>query len=174
MAATAAAVLGWGWWHAQTHASVHVAINDVALKTAQQLWGGLKSGDVVLRGRGGRALAHGRMRETLGIVDFTDAAAGNCERFESGTPHQNAGRAGWATCFEDRSRWQAGWARDVASASVSTGACRIDKVPVRARRHDDWWLWWVPLPHVGGTPYANYSFELFIDSAKCAAVSPAP
>ena len=107
-----------------------------------------------------RALAHGRIREKLGIVDFTDAAAGNCERFESGTPNQNAGRAGWA--------------RDVASASVSTGACRIDKVPVRARRYDDWWRWWVPLPHVGGTTYANYSFELFIDSANCAAVSPAP
>jgi len=92
-------VLGWGWWHAHTHASVHVAINDVALKTSQQLWGELRSGDVVLRDRTGRALAHGRIREPLSIVDFTDDAAGHCERFESGTPHGNAGRVGWATCF---------------------------------------------------------------------------
>ncbi len=39
---------------------------------------------------------------------------------------------------------------------------------------NDWWLWWLPLPHVGGTPYANYSFQIFIDSANCVAVSPDP
>jgi hypothetical protein len=172
--ALAAALLAWGWWHAHTHASVHVAVNDVALKTPQRRWAGLTAGELALHDRSAHALARGRVREPLGIVDFTDAAAGNCERFEGGTPHDNAQHTGWATCFEGRSRWQAGWVREVATATVTTAACRIDGVPVRSRVDNDWWLWWVPLPHVGGTPYANYSFEILIDSANCVAVSPDP
>jgi hypothetical protein len=163
-----AAVLGWGWWHAHTHASVHVAVNDVALKTPHRLWAELRSGELVLRDRAGRALAHGRVTEPYGIVAFRDAAAGDCGRFER---QDDAARAGWQTCYEGLSRWQAGWAAEVASASVTAGACVIDKVQVRTRRDSDWWLWWVPLPHVGGAPSAYYSFELFIDSAKCAAAT---
>ena len=167
-------MLGWGWWHAQTHASVHVAINDVALKTRQRLWAELKSGELVLRDATGRALAHGRITGPYGIVEFTDAAAGDCGRFERQVPYDAAARAGWQSCFESLSRWQAGWARQVVTASVAAGTCKIDVVPVEAGRSDEWWLWWVPLPHVGGTPYTTYSMRIFIDSAKCVAVSPAP
>lgn len=169
--AGAAGALGWGWWRTHTHASVHVAVNDVALKTPQRLWAELRSGELVLRDRAGRALAHGRVTEPYGVVEFSDAAAGDCARFERQTP---LGSAGWQSCFEALSRWQAGWADNVVSASVTTGACRIETVPVRARRDAAWWLWWVPLPHVGGTPYANHSFSLFIDSASCTALTPAP
>ncbi len=167
-------MLGWGWWHAHTHASVHVAVNDIALQTPQRRWAALDAGELVLRDASGRALAHGRISAPYGSVDFTDAAAGNCARFERQAPYDAAARAGWQACFESLSRWQAGWAREVTSASLSTGACRIDRLPVQVRRSADWWLWWVPLPHVGGTPYTNFSLELFIDSAKCAAASPGP
>ena len=167
-------MLGWGWWHARTHANVHVAVNDVALRTPRQLWDQLKSGEFVLRDSAGRALAHGRLTGPYGTVNFTDAAAGDCGRFQRQAPYDDAARAGWQACFEGLSRWQAGWTAEVASAAVTAGACRIDKVPVRTRRYDDWWLWWVPLPHVGGRPYASYSLEIFIDSAKCAAASPGP
>jgi hypothetical protein len=171
LAAGMAAVLGWGWWHAHTHASVRVVVNDLALKTPQRLWAELQSGELVLRDRGGRALAHGRVTKPYGIVEFSDAAAGDCGRFERQAPFDAAARAGWQSCYEGLSRWQAAWAADVASASVTAGACKLDQVPVRTRRDADWWLWWVPLPHVGGTPYAYFSFELFIDSARCAAAT---
>ena len=140
LAAALAAVLGWGWWHAHTHASVRVAVNDLALKTPQRLWAELRSGELVLRDRGGRALAQGRLAGPYAIVEFTDAAAGDCGRFERQTPYDPAARAGWQACFEGLSRWQATWASEVASASVMTTGCRIDVVPVRARRDDDWWL----------------------------------
>jgi len=172
--AAIAALLGWGWWHAQTHASVHVAINDVALKTPQRRWAGLPAGSLVLRDKAGRALAHGRITARYGSVEFTDAEAGDCGRFERQVPYDASARAGWQTCFEGLSRWQAGWAGAVASAGVMTGNCTIERVPVRVRRDAEWWLWWLPLPHLGGTPYANYSFELFVDSANCAAVNPDP
>jgi hypothetical protein len=169
-----AAALAWGAWHAHTHAHVHVGINDVALKTPQLLWAPLKSGELVLRDAAGGALAHGHVTAPLGIVEFSDAAAGDCARFERQAAFDAAARAGWQSCYEGKSRWQATWAGDVASAGIRTGACVLDKVPVRARRSSDWWLWWVPLRHVGGTPYASYSFELLIDSAACTATSPAP
>jgi hypothetical protein len=169
-----AAVLGWGWWHSHTHADVHLAINDVALKTARQRWAPLESGALVLRDEGGRALAHGSLTAPHRIVEFSDDAAGDCGRFERQVPQDAAARAGWRACYEGRSRWQARWAGKVAYASISTGTCTIEKVPVRTRRYDDWWLWWVPLPHVGGMSSAYYAYELFVDSAACSAVTPAP
>jgi hypothetical protein len=171
----AAAALGWGAWHARTHASVRVAVNDLGQKTPGLLWASLKSGELVLHDRTGRALAHGRMTAPHGVVEFTDAAAGDCGRIGRQVPYDSAARAGWQHCFEGLSRWQSSWAGEVVAASVTTGTCHIAGVPVAARHEAQWWLWWVPLPHVGGKPYTHYTFELFIDSTTCAAaVSPAP
>jgi hypothetical protein len=172
--AVVAAVLGWGWWQAQTHADVAVNIGDIALKTPQQRWAALQSGTVVLRDHRGQALAHSRVTAPNGSLEFSDAAAGDCGRFERQSPYDAAARGGWQACYEARSRWQAGWADKVAFASVGTGNCNISEVPVQARRYDNWWLWWVPLPHVGGAPTAYYAFNLYVDSAACAAVSPGP
>ena len=172
--AVAAAVLGWGWWQARTHADVHVAVNDIARETPNQRWAALESGTVVLRDGAGQALAHGVVTGPLHLVEFSDAEAGDCARFERQAPFDAAARQAWAACYERRARWQATWARSVATASVSTRACRIDRAPVQVRRYDDWWLWWVPLPHVGGSTSAQYTFEATVDSAACKAVNPAP
>ncbi|MEO5770992.1 MAG: hypothetical protein ABIQ29_02870 [Burkholderiaceae bacterium] len=153
---------------------MQIAINDVALRTPQRRWADLKAGELVLQDAAGRALAHGRLVAPYAVVEFTDAAAGDCARFERQAPYDGAARAGWQTCFERLSRWQAGWAGVVVSAFVVAGPCRIDRVPVHVRHNADWWLWWVPLPHIGGTPYASYTFEFFIDSTACVAVSPGP
>ncbi len=32
---------------------------------------------------------------------------------------------------------------------------------------DDWWLWWIPLPHIGGSPYTYFKLTLWIDSGNC-------
>jgi hypothetical protein len=171
--AVAAAVFGWGWWQAQTHADVHVAVNDLALKTPNLRWGALRSGTLVLHDAGGQALAHAYVAGEH-LIKFSDAPASECDRYERQAPFDAAAREGWSRCYAARSAWQAGWAGKVAFASVDTGRCTIGKAPVQARRYDDWWLWWVPLPHVGGSASAYYAFEVFIDSAACAAVSPGP
>jgi hypothetical protein len=45
-------------------------------------------------------------------------------------------------------------------------------VPVGRREYGDgWWLWWLPLRHVGGQPYRYFALEVHIDSARCAAVT---
>jgi len=136
-AALASAALAWGAWHAHTHAHVHVAVNDVALKTPQRLWAPLPSGEVALRDAAGRTLAHGRVTAPYGSIEFSDAAAGDCARFEREAPFDAAARAGWQSCYEGKSRWQATWASDVADARVSSDACVIDKVPVRMHHSSD-------------------------------------
>jgi len=173
--AAAAAVLGWGWWQTQTHVDVHVAINDVALKTPSRRGGALESGTLVLRDERGQALAHAGVTGPKHLLEFNDAAAGDCGCFERQAPSDAAARAQWQACYAGRARWQAGWAGKAVSASVTSGRCQIDQVPVNARRYEDWWLWWVPpLSHVGGSACGYYAFELYVDSAACAAVNPGP
>jgi hypothetical protein len=111
----------------------------------------------VLRDAEGRELAHARSAEPYGVVDFSDLAA----------------RAAWQACFESLSRWQALWAPKSRLPAWSRRAAASRTCP-GARIDSNWSLWWVPLPHVGGAPYDNYSFTVFIDSAKWAAASPGP
>ena len=170
----AAAVLGWGWWQARTHADVRVAVNDVALKTGNLRWAALEPGTFVLRDAAGQALAHGVVTGPQHGIEFSDDAAGNCARFEGQAPFDAAMRERWHACYQQRARWQAGWVGQVVSASLATGACTLDQLPVQTRRYDDWWLWWVPLPHIGGSASASYTFEIYVDSAACKAFSPGP
>jgi hypothetical protein len=45
-------------------------------------------------------------------------------------------------------------------------------VPVSVREYaDDWWLWWVPLPHLGGPPYTNLELTVNLDSEHWRAAS---
>jgi hypothetical protein len=127
------AIPGWGWWHAHSHAAVGVTVNDVALTTPQRSWGQVKSAELVLRDAAGRELAHARLTEPYGLVDFSGAAAGDCGRVEREAAFAAAARAAWQACFEGLSRWQATWVPKVASASVVTAGWRIATMPARAR-----------------------------------------
>ena len=63
------------------------------------------------------------------------------------------------------------WAPQVRDARVAVAGCTVERVTVRRRSSSDWWLWWVPLPHVGGTPLGYHTLELHLDSARCVAVT---
>jgi hypothetical protein len=124
------------------------------------LWADVRDARLSLRDAAGTVLAeavleppHGLPRWTgpQGAVDCLDARAGES----------------WQRCFEQQSRWMAQWVPRADHAAVSVGACRIERLPVQRRSHDDWWLWWVPLPHVGGTPMSHHTLELHLDSVRC-------
>ena len=40
-------VLGWGYWHMVTHATLNLSLQDVSLKTDRQAYGGVVSADIV-------------------------------------------------------------------------------------------------------------------------------
>jgi len=165
--------LGWGYWHTLTHATVNVALHDVALKTDRQAYGQIKNAEIVLLDADGAALAQGRASEPYGTVWFKHPQVGDCSRFESQATVADAAPQAWTDCFEAQSTWFAQWMHQTRYASLKFGPCRIEKIPVQIYSSaGDWWLWWVPLPHIGGKPYTYYGLTLTVDGAHCSAAGP--
>lgn len=163
----AAAVLGHGAWRAYTHADVWLQVKDHAGRTSRVLWVDVNEAQVVLRDAADRVLAEASLTPPYGQTRYTGpAGAVDCSALE------RQGGAAWRDCFESQSRWLARWAPHVHHARVSVGRCAIDRAPVHGRRFGDWWLWWVPLPHMGGSPVNRYVLAIHIDSARCVITQP--
>ena len=78
----------------------------------------------------------------------------------------------YAACYEVHSAWASGWASRVRSATVTVGGCALGNLPVNVYSSNaDWWLWWVPLPHVGGTPRRYFEHVVKVNTKSCTAVS---
>ena len=55
-------------------------------------------------------------------------------------------------------------------ADVKFAQCELKGVPaISQKSNGDWWLWWVPLPHIGGKPLTYYSMFIHVDGINCAA-----
>jgi hypothetical protein len=171
--ALTAAVLGWGYWHAATHAALQVSLQDVSLRNDRQAYGTVLAADLVFKDAAGTALANGRADKPLGIVSIDHPKVGDCSREERQASASRQNMDAWRRCFETKSRWMTTWIRQVRYASMDLGNCRIDQVPVSLEESKDtWWLWWIPNPHIGGLSYTYFQLTLRIDSANCRAVSP--
>ena len=60
------------------------------------------------------------------------------------------------------------WAGKVRQVNLKSPICQLENYPVAVSRYNsDWYIWWVPLPHVGGKPYAYYSLNITIDEKDC-------
>jgi hypothetical protein len=162
-----AAILGWGYWHVSTHADVHVSLWDVALKTDRQLYGSLVAADVLFRDEAGTELAAARADHPTGLVSIIHPAVGDCRQEE------RAGGDAWRQCYETHSRWISRWARHARTARVTFGMCTIDSLPVEVEEsRGDWWLWWVPTPHIDNSASTHVELAVWIDSAQCRAAEP--
>jgi hypothetical protein len=161
-----AAVLGYGAWRAHTHASVWLNVNDHAGRTRDRLWAGVTEGRVAFRDGAGRVLAEAVLEPPQGLPRWIGPAG------EVVDCRPQLDRAAWQHCWERQSRWMARWAAQAHEARVSVGGCTVDRVPVQRRTSADWWLWWVPLPHVGGAPSGNHTLTLHLDSARCTTEKP--
>ena len=161
------AILGWGYWHVSTHADVHVSLRDVALKTERQLSEPLLAADVLFRDETGTVLATARADKPTGIVSMMHPTAGDCRQEE------RAGGDAWRQCYETHSRWFSTWVRQARMARVSFGTCTIERVPVEVEEsRGDWWLWWVPSPHIDNSASTHFEFTVSVDSANCRAAEP--
>ena len=157
--ALAAAVLGYGAWHAHTHATVGFYLSD------QQGHGGVRDAELLLRDAHGDALAQVQLHPPHGLARYVGTGAIDCSAEES------RGGPDWQRCFEAQSRWFAHWAARVASADLRVGDCRVTALPLSNTVYGDWWLWWVPLPHVGGKPYRHVSLRGALDVTPCAGLT---
>jgi hypothetical protein len=162
----AAAVLGWGYWHAIAHAYLHIHVDDYGLRSSSLIYGAPHDVEVTFRNGSNAPLAMARSIEPAGylLAVHPDADIGTCEHRASPGDH--------SSCYKQYSAWSSRWAPDVRSADVRIGACRLEGVPVATSvSNSEWLLWWVPLPHVGGLPRRYFDFAMAVDSRACAAVA---
>ena len=168
IAALIAAALAYGAWRAHGHADLSLVLNDLSLRDARRVWGELREGQLVLRDKDGVALATARFTAPDGVLRYSGHGAVDCASVEAQSGPD------WQRCAKARSAWIAGWVDRAISADVRSAGCTIADVPLQRRVYSDWWLWWVPLTHVGGSPSRLVSLTAFIDAKRCVAVSPAP
>jgi len=166
---------GYGYWYAWTHASLWVHVDDVAPKGEGGTSVVANGVTLTFRDKARATLAVARAVEPIGVILAVHPRAdvGNCRQTELFPPAGNAAPGDYARCFEQHSAWAATWAPRVHSADGSVGSCQVRAVAVAVRvSHSDWLLWWVPLPHIGGTPLQHVDLAVTIDSRACAAVRP--
>jgi hypothetical protein len=160
-----ALVLGWGYWHAVTHASLQIDVDDFGLRSGNQAYGAPHNVTVTFRDRSNTALAVANSIEPAGylLAVHPNADIGTCEH--------RASQREYSSCYQQYSSWSSQWAPHVHSADVSIGECHLHGVPVATSvSNSEWLLWWVPLPHVGGVPRRHFDFTIALDSRACVAV----
>lgn len=162
MLALVASIPLWGYWRTTRSGDLYVTVHDVALANDRQLSGWVTAGDLVFRDVAGRVLATGTADSRM-----THPTLGDCRAEEE------RGGAAWQTCFAGQSRWLMTWVRDARRAAVRLDSCTIENVPVAVEEsRDQWWLWWVPHPHLDNSTRTHFRVRLWIDSANCTPAVP--
>ena len=159
-----AVVLAYGYWHAKTHATLYVSWTDSSERSRYQP---ILDGELSFMNASGEVVAKAKPEAPHGAIYVSEPGQYSCHEFEQLAFFSLEARDGWNQCFETQSRWLSKSAPEITSVIVQTGSCLLT-MPVTLSKASDWWLWWVPSPHVGGTPYTHYSISISIDAANCA------
>ena len=154
----AAGVLGYGYWHSTSHATLTVVLTDSSRKERD---GRVLNAELVFLDATSRSIARGKNDSKLGIVLLRHPKTGYCG--------PDLTLEAYRACVIAQSEWIAGWVDQLRFVSVVLGNCRIERLPVEVTaRRDNVATWWVPLPRVGGRPYTHYRVQLEVDSKVCA------
>lgn len=166
--AVCAGVLGYGWWQASTHASFHAdfrLLNHQRPSTQEPVMPGAQ---VHFLDAGGDTLAQGVNDELHNYIHLIHPEVGDCHDLERAATTSSDGRAAWQACYETLSSWTASWIRKVRQVAVRLEDCQFAPRPAEvAEYYADWYLWWLPLPHVGGTLYRHYRLRMEVDMENC-------
>ncbi len=117
------AALGWGYWHAQTHAGLNLQVHDHGLRTERQLYGTPHDVTLELLGPANEPLAKARSVEPIGYIlaVHPNDAIGNCEHRGIRAPGGPAAPGDHEDCYAAHSAWAAQWAPNVRRANVLVG-----------------------------------------------------
>jgi len=159
-------VLAFGYWHATTHSSLYVSLNIAAEADRKAL--PTLDAEVQFLDSSGNVLANGVRDKQYNFVNLINPAYGDCREVEKAAAFSQQARASWHECFERQSTWIATWIGDVAAVNVKYENCLIKNSPIAISRSSaNWYLWWVPHPHIGGKPYSDYSATIVVDAKDC-------
>jgi hypothetical protein len=161
-------VLAYGYWFALTHGTVYMFATDVSdRENVRQV----VPVDLALFDSSGRLLARAAGAAPEGAVFLTWPTEYACHGAERDAAVSPAAREEWERCFARLSQWVPTWIGSLNYVELRSGSCTIERIPVAATEYrDNWWLWWLPLVHVGGKPYTSYSISIQVDLVKCEAV----
>jgi hypothetical protein len=153
----AAGVLGYGYWHSASHATLSIFLTDTSRKERD---GRVLNAEIVLLDASSRPIARGKTDDKLGIVLLRHPVSGYCGA--------DFTLEAYRACVIAQSGWLAGWVDQLRFVSVVLGNCRIERVPVEVTvRRDNLATWWIPLPQFGGRPYTHYRVQLKVDAKVC-------
>jgi len=159
-------VLAFGYWHSTTHSSFYVSLNIAA--EADSNTPSSPEARVQFLDSRRRVLANGVRDRQFNFVHLIHPAHGDCHEVEKMAAFSKEARTSWQECFEHQSVWIARWIGDVAGVNVKYGDCVVQNSPITiSRSRSDWYLWWVPHPHIGGKPYSDYSATIVVDEKDC-------
>jgi hypothetical protein len=159
-------ILGYGYWHSSTHASFHVELKmeDETGKDLKSLPGA----EVKFLDSEGRVLATGISDERYNFVHLIHPEVGDCHDVEKEAPFSKAARNAWQKCFARQSIWIPRWVREVRQVEINYQECLYQNIPITVSEYNSgWYLWWVPLPHVGGKPYTYFSARIIVEERDC-------
>jgi hypothetical protein len=156
-------VLGYGYWHAVTHASFHIDMNLRTGPVARPR--AMPNAEIVFLDESGAILARGVSDSNANFVHLLHPEVGDCHEREETATVSKEGKTAWQECFTLQSVWIPTWAQDLRQVDVTYNGSRFDKIPVTVSEYNsEWFLWWVPLPHVGGKPYTYFRATINVDA----------
>lgn len=159
-------ILGYGYWHSATHASFHIQLNFKDITKGDPAI--IPEINIHFLDSEGRVLATGISDQQYNYVHLIHPEVGDCHAVEKSAAFSTAGRESWQTCFENLSTWIPTWADAVRQVNLKTQNCYLNNIPVTVSKYNaDWYLWWVPHPHIGGKPYTYYSLTITVDEKNC-------
>ena len=159
-------VLGYGYWRVSTYGWLHVSLRDVS--GSERGYTLIKDAEITLHDFNGNVLAKGKSDNKHGVVYLAHPEVGFCVEEESRAPFSKDDRQSWYDCYEKQATWVVEWARNAQFMDIAFDQCDLQKIPVSVSEFkDDWWLWWVPHPRIGGQPSTYFSINVQVDSANC-------
>lgn len=157
-------VLAYGYRYGKNHGSLYVMVMDVSDREHPK---DIRSVELSFLDSSGNELAQAAGTEKSGAIFVSSPKVYSCRELEERATSPQ-GENDWAKCFERQSRWLTTWVRDVKSVDIRSSSCSI-RMPISVSEHaDTWWLWWVPLRHIGGKPYTFFSFTITFEGRSCA------
>ncbi len=117
----------------------------------------------------GTKLAQATADSATGSIYLTSPAEYACHAIELRTTTDLDARREWSRCFARQSQWLMTWVSRAKFVDIDAPPCALHRNPVAITRlEDQWWLWWLPVRHVGGDPYTYWRAEARFDRANCA------
>ncbi len=126
----------------------------------------VSSADISLRDDAGREVAGLVTDGEYGAAYLLRPAGTVCLRVENGDLRGDYGRA-WMSCVKNQRKWLARELPKVTRVVVTRAGCKAESVTTFHVSDDMAYVWWIPLPHVGGRPVKYVSLWLELDESRC-------